>query len=206
MKGNAMLHFFVIAAILVPTLYASAQEQAPVPSYADGECWTYRMISKNYLGSTSNSLLDGDYEVCFSEGKFVQGSGSDSSDASDASKSRDGTWQYFLYMKDNRHLKFPLSVGQKWTETFSTEVRGTNRRVKRTSETKVVGVERVTTAAGTYEAFKIERGTWAGGRLASQWTYFYSAQTKSVVKYHYQALIGSTATREIELLRFRAAR
>jgi hypothetical protein len=108
-------------------------------------------------------------------------------------------------MKDNRHLRFPLSVGQKWTEEFATEVRGTNRRVKRTSETRVVGVERVTTDAGTYETFKIERDTWSGGRLMSLWRYFYSAQTKSVVKYNYQALIGSSATREVELIKFRAA-
>jgi hypothetical protein len=163
------------------------------------------VVSKNYLGYTSNSLPDGVYEVCFSQGKFVQSSGSKSSDAAVDSKSPDGTWQYFLYMKDNRHLRFPLSVGQKWTEEFATEVRGTNRRVKRTSETRVVGVERVTTDAGTYETFKIERDTWSGGRLMSLWRYFYSAQTKSVVKYNYQALIGSSATREVELIKFRAA-
>jgi hypothetical protein len=205
MKGKPMLKFFLISVTLFAALRVFAQEQAAIPSYVDGECWTYRVVSKNYLGYTSNSLLDGDYEICFSAGKFLQVGDSGRSGASDDSKSRDGTWQYLVYMGANRHLKFPLSVGQKWTEEFSTIVRGTSKHVKRTSETQVRGIERVTTAAGTYETFKIERGSWAGGRLASQWTYFYSDQTKSVVKYNYHALIGSTATREIELLRFRAA-
>jgi hypothetical protein len=183
-----------------------AQEHTPLLSYADRDCWTFRVVSKNYLGYTSNAVVDGDYEVCVFEGKFYLISGSAKSEILKDSPENDGIWCCLLYMEDNRHLKFPLFVGQKWTETFQTRTRGTNRTVTRTSETQVLGVKPVTTSAGTYDAFKIERGSWSGGRLASKWIYFYSPQTKSVVKYNYGALMGSSATREIELVKFRSDR
>src|SRR5215470_1483527 len=48
---------------------ASNLEQAEAPVYKGGESWTYRVNNKLYLGSRSNLLADGDYEITFQEGK-----------------------------------------------------------------------------------------------------------------------------------------
>ena len=105
-------------------------------------------------------------------------------------------------MGENHYLKFPLVVGQKRTEEFEIRIRGTNRRAKRTFESSVLRIEDITSPAGTHQTFKIETNGWCGGKACGKWIYFYSPQTKSVVKYNYQATLGSTATWEVDLIEF----
>ena len=82
--------------------------------------------------------------------------------------------------------------------------------------TNVTGMEEVTTPAGTFRTFMIERhergirmGGDAGrgeGRLAGRllYTYSYSPSTQSIVKY--SLLTGQRGTREIELISFKTNR
>jgi hypothetical protein len=105
-------------------------------------------------------------------------------------------------LRENLNFKFPLIVGQKRTEQLETQIRGTNRRGRRTSEISVVGIEPITSLAGHYQTFKIEKNDWCGGKACGKWIYYYSPQTKSVVKYNYQATLGSTATWEVDLVQF----
>lgn len=191
---------FLVAGVLLITPFKVFGQEAQAPLYKEGECWLFRSVSKNYQGYVSGVLalpVDGDHKICFLEGKFFEVDGDAKPEISTAS-----TWNSILYMAENRYLKFPLIVGQKRTEEYQTRVRGTNRLERRTAETRILGVEHITTSAGAYRAFKIERDNWCRGGLCGRWIYFYSPQTKSVVKYNYEATMGSTATREVELIKF----
>src|SRR5215475_487514 len=114
----------------------------------------------------------------------------------------DSVWNNILYMRENLYFKFPLIVGQTRTEEFETRIRGTNRRPGGTAERTIIGIEKITSPAGAYQTFKIETNHWCGGKSCGKWIYFYSSQTKSVVKLNYQATLGSTATWEIDLIQF----
>jgi hypothetical protein len=109
---------------------------------------------------------------------------------------------------DHKYLQFPLAVNKQWSAQFE-DVSRTGRVGNESAETSVLGVEDVTTTAGTFRAFKIERyeivgsGT-PGGRANRprriEHTYYYSPETRSIVKYH--RLTPGIGTREIELIKF----
>jgi hypothetical protein len=194
-----VLLFLVVGILLIPAFKVFGQE-AQAPVYKEGECWLFRSVSKNYQGYVSGVLalpINGDHKICFLERKFLQVDGATKSQISNGS-----TWNNILYMRENRYLRFPLIVGQKRTEEFETRVRGTNRVQRGTSESSIIGVEDITASAGAYQTFKIETNHWCGGKSCGRWIYFYSPQTKSVVKYNYEATLGSTATWEVELIKF----
>lgn len=194
-----VLLFLVAGVLLIPAFKVFGQE-AQAPVYKEGECWLFRSVSKNYQGYVSGDLalpVNGDHKICFLERKFLEVDGATKSQISTGSP-----WNNILYRRENRYLKFPLIVGQKRTEEFETRIRGTNRRERRTSESSVLGIEDITSSAGTYQTFKIETNHWCGGKSCGRYIYFYSPQTKSVVKYNYEATLGSTATSEVDLIKF----
>ena len=197
---------------------ASNLEQAEAPVYKDGESWTYRVNNKLYSGSRSDLLEDGDYEITVQEGKrrIFHLDGGQKLDASNpgvlnlmlpTKRSTEGETQFF---------QFPLTVGKKWTAKYY------NKPASRwiTAENSVSGIETVITPAGSFPAFKIERQVFiaAGGiyrgTTHTQWTYtyFYSPQTRSILKYHYQSesaaggvgTLTPVHTTSIELIKFDA--
>jgi hypothetical protein len=191
---------FLVAGVLLVTASKVFGQEAQAPVYQEGECWLFRSVSKNYQGYVSGDLalpVNGDHKICFRERKFVEVDGGTKSQISTGS-----LWNNILYMRENRYLKFPLIVGQKRTVEFETRIRGTNRRERRTSESSILGIEHITSSAGAYQTFKIETNDWCGGKSCGRWIYFYSPQTKSVVKYNYEATLGSTATWEVDLIQF----
>ena len=183
----------------MPAFEVFAQEvQAPV--YKEGECWVFRSASKNWQGNVSGVLalpVNGDHKICFLERKFFEAEGGTKSQIS-----TDSLWNNILYMRENLYLKFPLIVGQKRTEQLETRIRGTNRLQRRTSENNILGIEQITSSAGANQTFKIEKNDWCGGKSCGKWIYFYSPETKSIVKYNYQATLGSSATWEVDLIEF----
>jgi len=105
----------------------------------------------------------------------------------------------------SRDLQLPLSVGKKWEFTYELDIpQGTRSR---NVAVQVVAFERIETAAGSFETFKIEKYVqWATANTRQgitvenvQAIYFYSPKTKSVVKYRSESTDG--ATREIELIK-----
>ena len=197
----------------------SKAEQAEAPVYKGTGSWTYRVNNKLYSGSRSDLLADGDYEITFQDGKrrIFQLEGGKRSDASDP-----GPLNLMLPTKgiiesDTQYFQFPLMAGKKWTAKYYSKP--ASRWI--TAENNVTGSETVTTPAGTFPAFKIERqvsiaqGTVYRGTTHTQWTYtyFYSPQTRSVLRYHYQsesAMGGGgnltpVQTTDIELIKFDAA-
>lgn len=196
---KSVLLFLVAGMLLIPAFKVFGQE-AQAPVYKEGECWLFRSVSKNYQGYVSGDLalpVNGDHKICFLGRKFLEVDGGTKSQISPSS-----LWNNILYMRENRYLKFPLIVGQKRTAEFETRIRGTNRHERRTSESSILGIEDITSSAGAYQTFKIEKNDWCGGKSCGRWIYFYSPQTKSVVKYNYEATLGSTATWEVDLIQF----
>jgi hypothetical protein len=191
--------FLATGVLLIPAFKVFGQE-AQAPVYKEGECWVFRSVSKNYQGYVSGVLampVNGDHKICFLERKFFEVDGDTKSQLS-----TDSLWNNILYMIENLYLKFPLIVGQKRAEQLETRIRGTNRREKRTAKISVLSIEQITSSAGAYQTFKLERNDWCGGKSCGKWMYFYSPQTKSVVKYNYEATLGSTATWEVDLIEF----
>src|SRR5215475_10121445 len=183
---------FLVAAMLLLSPFKVFAREALAPVYKEGECWVFRSVNKNFQGYVSGVLampVNGDHRICFLEGKFVEINGRTKSQISTGSM-----WSNILYMRESNHLRFPLIVGQKRTEEFEARIRGTNRRQKGTAESSIIGIEQITSPAGAYQTFKIETNHWCGGKSCGKWIYFYSPETKSVVKLNYQATLGSTAT------------
>src|SRR5215510_3445805 len=194
-----VLLFLVAGVLLIPSFKVFSQE-APAPVYKEGECWVFSSVSKNFQGYLSGDLampVNGDHKICFLERKFFELDGGTKSQIS-----TDSVWNNILYMRENLYLKFPLIVGQKRSEEFETRIRGTNQRQRRTAEINVFGIEQLTSPAGTYQTFKIENNNWCGGKSCGKWMYFYSPKTKSVVKYNYESTLGSTATWDVDLIKF----
>lgn len=186
-----VLLFLVVGVLLIPGFKVFGEE-AQAPVYKEGECWLFRSASKNFQGYVSGVLAlpaNGDHKICFLERKFFEVDRNRKSQISTGS-----LWNSVLYMRENLYLKFPLIVGQKRTEDLETQIRGTKRREKRTSENNILGIEDITSSAGAYQTLKLERNDWCGGKSCGKWMYFDSPQTKSVVRYNYQATLGSTAT------------
>lgn len=187
-----------------------AQEQAPKPNLRDGEVWQYRITEKDYA-SSSTEALNGSYEVSLTQGKvsasYLNGSAKESVNT-DADEP--GEILALLLGGNERRpeVKFPLAVGQKWTYEYKFTPRASRTTQSRSAEVNVVGFEEITTSAGNFKAFKLVRSErWARGPRqgmgGSSVTYFYSPETKSVVKSLFENDNGGK--REIELTKYVAA-
>jgi hypothetical protein len=209
--------FFRNGTIPLRKFYASAQEQAEAPVYKSGGSWTYRAIDKP-IGSSTSNVLTGDFEITFQEGKrriFR---------LEDGQKVEEDNPRELTLMlptkgiiaSDTQYFPFPLTVGKKWTAKYYSKP--LSKWI--TPQSSVTGIETITIPAGTFSAFRIERhtsystgSTFLGFRNWN-WThiYFYSPQTQSVVKYHFQNEVQSEGgsltldrTIDIELIKLDAA-
>jgi hypothetical protein len=189
----------ILTIILAPLLADAAEqktvgiEQADAPSYQIGDSWTYRIVDHVYGGSTS-AQLNGDYKIqLLKEGpKFVELSTGDELAFANA-----GVLTVMQPTKPIREapgsfFRFPLVVAKAWKDDFYSKAFG--RWIK--PEVVVSGIETVVTPAGNLAAFRLERRLFLAPsscqfcdkkKFSISWVYFYSPQTKSVVKYRYQA-------------------
>ena len=201
--------FIAIVFVVAIPLNLFAQEQANKPDYKDGDFWQYKVTEKGFR-QQSTTALNGVYELTYRPDRIVMRlEGGEKSEVRQAV----GELRRMLAIEDVRELlQFPLSVGKKWSTHFEQETNSTANR-KLATETNVTGFEEITTPAGKFRAFKIERwgsagaiprsGRQAGSRTRNyEWTYYYSPQTQSIVKYTYSDEEGGT--REIELVKFTA--
>lgn len=188
-----------------------AQEQTAKPEYKEGDAWQYKVSEKDFAASSSEAL-NGNYELTIVQGKikvFFLGSNKE-----EVNVARNEPGEDLLLLlggtEERPELKFPLAVGQKWTYRYQITPRGARQSQTRSGEIAVAGVEQVTTAAGSFKAFKLvkseswSKGAKQGGTSGNSSTYFYSPDTKSVVKSSFVNDAGGT--REIELVKFTPAR
>src|SRR5262245_57804021 len=197
-----------IGFVVATALNLFAQEQANKPTYKDGDFWQYKVTEKGFLTQNSRAL-NGVYELTYRPDRIaIRLEGGEKSEVQQAV----GELRRMLAIDDDRQfLQFPLSVGKTWSTQYRQEASNGVRNL--TTETNVTGLEEIATPAGKFSAFKVERWGSSGGVPPRgkgpssrprhfQWTYYYSPQTQSIVKYVYEDEDGST--REIELVKFTA--
>lgn len=170
------------------------------------------MVHKLFAGGYRSDTENGDFEVQIRNGKYGRYR---LEDGKRVTPNNTKTWLYSalptktILESKEQHFNFPLWVGKKWN---GWELLGRWRD----SHCTVTGIETVTTPAGTFETYRIERIVWMFVDILNIYdteVYFYSAETRSVVKYEYKRelkdLVGDVAyglqeTAVVELLRYKA--
>jgi hypothetical protein len=204
MRAKSCFLFF-LAIFLISALKVFGQEQASEPVFQEGDFWRFKATEREAFAKTSNPL-DGIYECIYSKGLHRMFQVTD--DKRELLKPR--PWPLLVLFglyKTQEDLKFPLSVGQKWDYQYRIAERGARREFNRNVQISVTGIEQVTTPAGTFQAFKLEKEDRLGPRDFWLTTYYYSPETKSVIKsFTDYSGAGTAGKREIELIKFGSVR
>jgi hypothetical protein len=177
--------FMTLSVLFLLSAISFGQEKAEQPAYKDGEFWHYRVARQN-VKTHDSSRTDGEYEIRLVNGEsrvyaLVGGEKKDevSGQSVDALKRRLGN-------KDEREmLLFPLFVGKKWKTAYQEQSGKTTLR--HSVETEVTGFEEVTTPAGAFKAFKLQRVDDNGRSSVSYATHYYSPETRSIIKTNSQS-------------------
>lgn len=161
-------------------------ETVNAPVYKPGETWIYRALEKLPTGSSKSNLLNGDYELAIGQGGGVRAFA-----VSNDRRTRLNQPRNLIYLlptaqvirQSRQYFYFPLAVGKSWA------AKGNNKTTA-DAQISVTGVETVTTMAGSFRAFRLERQLYLGKKkLKKQYfteIYYYSPETRSVVKHHFQ--------------------
>ena len=178
------------AAIFWSTAIVLAQEQLPAPSFKEGDTWQINISRQGQVGSSTDQT-EGLYEIVYTQGgvRVFKMEGGQKTEV-DTAPDSPGEGLLGAIGKNARRpdLKFPLSMGQKWNYEVMVRPVGARRDQRRSAEVAVVGQEQVTTPAGSFKAYKLVRSeSWsstgmAGGGASSTSTFFYSPETRSIVK------------------------
>jgi hypothetical protein len=189
------------------TVIVLAQEQAPAPVHKEGDTWQFNFSRKGQIASSTDQLNEGVYELSVLQGdvKLYESNGGQRSEI----PIRPGLLRLIGKSDENRRpeLKFPLSVGQKWTYEYQVRPPNSRRDQRRLVEVSVAGIEQMTTPAGTFKAYKLIRGeSWSSTGLSGSGgsnttTYFYSPETRSIVKSS-TVNDNNPGTLEFELIKF----
>ena len=180
-------------------------QRAEAPGYNKGDSWIFRVKRETQTWRSDDAIgKGGDFEV-ISSGRLnsifrVQGEERVSID-------RPGHLFWVLptgRVQENpaKLFDFPLFVGKKWQVKFF------DGRKWHTAVNEVTAIEPIDTPAGTFAAFKIDRiishSLPDGDVTYQRVNYFYSPETRSVVKYSFvfETLVcGAYETAEIELIK-----
>jgi hypothetical protein len=202
MGNHNRLGVMIWSAFLMLASNAKAQEQAPAPVYNEGDVWVFRVTEQS--SAAGKQGLDASYKVVYKNGKLtlsLPGGGTPE------------TKQNLPQVKSmlggptdkKQLLQFPLSVGKVWSAAFQTEAKGTSVRTNWNAETKVTGTEQITTPAGTFRVFKIERyetgrkNKKKGRDKRASYTYYYSPEARGIVKFSHEHGEGA---KNIELVKY----
>ena len=188
MSKRILLSVFA-AAIFWSTAIVLAQEQAPAPVHKEGDTWQINISRQGQVGSSTDQN-EGLYEIVYTQGKVgvfkIEGGQKTEVDTAPDSP---GEGLLGVVGKNARRpdLKFPLSVGQKWNYEVMVRPVGSRRDQRRSAEVIVLGQEQMTTPAGSFRVYKLVRSeSWstgiAGSVTNSTSTFFYSPETRSIVK------------------------
>ena len=159
------------------------------PTYRNGDQWVYQAVRQ----TGKNEQI----RIGYRNGKFEN----------DNPEVFDGAIWATVHRTDGelKPLNFPLTSGNSWSYRYQgTSARG--RTMWRDAEVKVIGptLQAVKTRAGLFKAVEIQR-VEAWGAAVRKTTYFYSPDTKSVVK-----LVSDNLTLkqryEMELIKFSPGR
>jgi hypothetical protein len=208
---RAIVHFAVISSSLLALSPAFAQEQVAAPVFQEGDTWQFKYTDKGFQESSSVSVRT--YEIIHTNGHFqtyvVAAKGKQTVRS-------DGQRDHLLSLlgkaeADARkaYLQFPLFVGKEWGVQYYIQPR--SRKLLMGGNVSVAKMEAVSTPAGNFRTFKIERedkGMVAIG-VGDLWewsfksTSYYSPETRSIVKLQWETTGDARPQmREVELIGF----
>jgi len=204
LKKILLFGCIIIVSALFTQLPAFGQDEAAKPAYKNGETWQFTVKEGGSVGSSSKSL-NGTYELSMVDGKFkiVAVNGSEKEELDPRPPALAGLLSF------GRNLDFPLIVGKQWSVDYKGTYVGSNKPIARKIAYEVKGIEQVTTQAGTFRAFKLESDDRAGPRDYFTTTYWYSPETRSIVKSVFDGSSGGQQTglqRQIELIKVTPAK
>jgi hypothetical protein len=203
--------FIAMTFFVLGSLDASAQEQAAKPTFKEGDAWQFNVTRKDQSAESTDSL-QGIYELNYTQGTVKAFTVEGSKKTEIKLDPNDGPSQNLLSWlgssEQQQSLRFPLSAGQKWSYNYELRGAGSKTATRTAVEVNVTGIEQVTTPAGTFKAFKLVRDdSWVVGRPGKQrsrsTTYFFSPDTKSIIKSSSLSYDGSKT--EMELIKFTPA-
>jgi hypothetical protein len=196
----------ILALLFLAPLEGFGQERSEAPVFKDGDFWRYRVVEHGEYMKTERQL-NGIYEVVFSDGRFRIFK----LEEIKTIELQPETGLLVGLVGETEKLKqtqFLLYKGKSWNAdyTFRPRRRNVDRLVN--AVTRVTDFGDITIDFGTFPSFKIERELWF--RKIDHWThtYYWSPQTKSVLKYYMEVLKGAAAgsSREMELIKFGSTR
>ena len=120
---NKQILFYVFAAALFwSTAVVFTQEQAPAPSFKEGDTWQFNITRKGQIAS-STEQNEGMYELSVTQGA-VKLYALNGGQKTEIQIQPEGPTQALLFLvgksEQQPGLRFPLSVGQKWTYQYQT--------------------------------------------------------------------------------------
>jgi hypothetical protein len=205
--GSILLTFAIIGAAEQPRIEGKLDQRAEAPTYGPGDSWVFKVDRSVPKGGSSNIdeiQKGGEFVVAPGEGKLEVFR---LVDGKQVPVSRPGQLPLMLatpglLQREDKFYDFPLFVGKKW----ESKIKG----VVNPSKNEVTGLETVTTPAGTFQAYKIERiiakEVMKSGDAKRWWfTSYYSPQTRSLVKLNYEyntIACGVFETVDVELVKY----
>jgi hypothetical protein len=188
-----VIHLITGLVLLAGVTVLVAEEQAQAPTYRDGDYWWYRVGARIY-------------ELTIVAGKLkIFDPKPDKKIEIEGEQAEALSGLVAVGEKDRQMVQFPLSVGKEWSDRYDTGKHtkagkfGTHA-IMRDVENKVTGIEDITTAAGTFRAFKIHKEEIQRGKASVSGSVYYSPETRSVVKY--EAGFPGKATKVVELTKY----
>ncbi|MGA7778234.1 MAG: hypothetical protein WCA85_11055 [Paraburkholderia sp.] len=189
------------ASLPAPVAQPAPLSQADAPVYETGETWTFQY--KNDLEPTKNSTfkqrvtsVEGNRAILNSGATILGG---------DANLIKIGA---ATYEPSDGKLRFPLRVGDSWSSSYV--YRSGSWTAVGERHTTVVGVERIETAAGAFDAFRIEqRVSWSASDIRqrdgrTRETDWYAPSVGRIIKSDFsdqQSNFAPTST-HVELVEF----
>ena len=169
------------------------------PVYTDGDWWVYR-LRESYDGKVQERRL----RVTYRNGEFK----SNDSRLIDCEASYCPSQHFAAFYFTNSTLKwldFPLTKAKQWAHEYNRRTYygiGKNPTVTASAAVSTQEITKFKFGTREVEATRIDRTADSGSSIIDA-TYFYSPQSKSVIKYHAKAYLmgwSSETTYELDLL------
>lgn len=190
----------------LPAPLPAPLNEAQAPTFAVGEEWAFAFTNVLELAKSYNykqkvvSVAAGKAELEVNDGRSAPAT----LDASANLTSSSGG----SYEPSDQRLQFPLAVGKSWSTSYIYKFGAWVAHCDRTS--RVVGVERIQTPAGSFDTFKIEQTvSWSGndqygGHGTTHEIDWYAPVVGRIARMDFQdiPIKGPAATTHVELLRY----
>jgi hypothetical protein len=200
---KTVMKILIAALCLFVPLQNSYGQQANAPSFKDGDWWKVKFDYTRREGVSISNCEDryAQYLIKFDQGKFkAYGGEGNKVEELDCPRvvirvlgfvpeaQKEEFERQIGREPQFEYAKFPLSVGKSWPQRIQQP--GPKNKVRYIDiEYKVLSWEKIQTAKGEFEAFKIGVQGWPGGQVR---TAYYAPKAKGIVSLEIKAPNGAS--------------